>query len=509
MFGHASTSIDASQPHLQTVGSVYRFLDCRAEPEGNRLILGDGEARRITPRAMDVLVYLMTNAGRVVSKDELLTHVWQGQSVTDDALVVTIYELRKALGDQARRPTFLQTVVRRGYRFLPTVEVLPAAAPRLPVATSTSGLPADAESFGALRRAKRLPNVWIVLWIALLPAVVLGWSRLGPADSKPGLHTEELSRAASLSEPDARRLGQARRLMESRRPEALASADRTFQELADQHAEAAEVMAAQARLAALRADLRGGDRFRLYHRARSLAERALSLNPDLVDAHLALATVEMIMEWDGAAASRSLAKAMGSARRPLDISAVEQAQSWLLSAQGDHNGARRAALRSVILDPRNPTKRGDLALILVFAGDLSRAIEESRRALMQDRAEGSAWGALIRARLAQNDVEGAEVALRDMWGLHHQSQGYWQLTHRLLEPAEPEDDRGQALAARAAALAHLGRVDQALTLLERAAERRDWEILWLEQLPELRPLLTEPRFQRLLRRRGVLSPGAP
>ncbi|MEM1207518.1 MAG: hypothetical protein AAGN66_30065, partial [Acidobacteriota bacterium] len=79
--------------------------------------------------------------------------------------------------------------------------------------------------------------------------------------------------------------------------------------------------------------------------------------------------------------------------------------------------------------------------------------------------------------------------------------GYWPFLRRVLDRLPPET----ALASRAAAAAHLGELDDAVALLERAADRRDWEILWLEQLPELAPLRDLDRFQALLERRGSLD----
>jgi DNA-binding winged helix-turn-helix (wHTH) protein/predicted ATPase len=72
-----------------------------------------------------VLRYLVEHAGQVVSKAVLLDALWPGVYVTDMAPMICIRELRKALGDDARVPQFIETVHRRGYRFLPTITTLP------------------------------------------------------------------------------------------------------------------------------------------------------------------------------------------------------------------------------------------------------------------------------------------------------------------------------------------------------------------------------------------------
>src|SRR5687768_6170554 len=75
------------------------------------------DAREITmrPKTFAVLTYLATHPGRLVSKEELLTAVWPNLVVTDDTLVQSIGELRRALGESGAR--LITTVPRRGYRF--------------------------------------------------------------------------------------------------------------------------------------------------------------------------------------------------------------------------------------------------------------------------------------------------------------------------------------------------------------------------------------------------------
>lgn len=70
---------------------------------------------------MDVLVYLASEPGRVISKQELLGAVWGGAFVEEGALSQAIHSLRKALGDSARHPRYVQTIPKRGYRLLAPV----------------------------------------------------------------------------------------------------------------------------------------------------------------------------------------------------------------------------------------------------------------------------------------------------------------------------------------------------------------------------------------------------
>lgn len=80
---------------------------------------------------MDLLCALAVRRGRVASKEELIHAVWDQRAVSDDALSVCVHELRKALGDCARSPTYIETIPGRGYRWLAPVEWLDPRAEEL------------------------------------------------------------------------------------------------------------------------------------------------------------------------------------------------------------------------------------------------------------------------------------------------------------------------------------------------------------------------------------------
>ncbi len=79
----------------------------------------DGAEVELRPKSFDVLHYLATHAGRLVTKDELLAAMWPGVVVTDDSLVQCIGEIRRAIQDSTQEA--IRTVPRRGYVFTPTV----------------------------------------------------------------------------------------------------------------------------------------------------------------------------------------------------------------------------------------------------------------------------------------------------------------------------------------------------------------------------------------------------
>src|SRR5882672_5304957 len=91
------------------------------------------ERMLLTPKAFAVLRYLVEHAGRLVTQDELLEAVWSETHVQPEVLKSRIFEVRSALGDRPKTPLFIETLPRRGYRFIAAVRDSPPAAPVEPV----------------------------------------------------------------------------------------------------------------------------------------------------------------------------------------------------------------------------------------------------------------------------------------------------------------------------------------------------------------------------------------
>lgn len=97
----------------------------RFDPSDQRLESDSGPIR-LTPKASAVLRVLIDHRGRLVSKAELLDAAWPDTHVTDGVLKVCMTEIRSALGDSASEPRFIETVHRRGYRFVASASVVPS-----------------------------------------------------------------------------------------------------------------------------------------------------------------------------------------------------------------------------------------------------------------------------------------------------------------------------------------------------------------------------------------------
>ncbi len=90
----------------------------------DQVLTRSGEFVPLTPKMFEVLTVLIERRGQIVSKNELMKSVWADSFVEEGNLAVTIRQLRKALDDDAHTPTYIETVARRGYRFIAPVQLV-------------------------------------------------------------------------------------------------------------------------------------------------------------------------------------------------------------------------------------------------------------------------------------------------------------------------------------------------------------------------------------------------
>lgn len=107
---------------------IFRFDRFQADDTAFRLIADDAPVP-LEPKALRLLLYLIENRGRLVSKHELLDAVWADAAVTESALTRSIGLLRKTLDDDSRQPRFIETVPTAGYRFIAHVDTVPDPEP--------------------------------------------------------------------------------------------------------------------------------------------------------------------------------------------------------------------------------------------------------------------------------------------------------------------------------------------------------------------------------------------
>jgi len=98
----------------------YEFGAFRLD-SSEKVLSRDGETVSLTPKVFDTLEVFVENAGRLIEKDELMQKLWQDRFVEKSNLTYNVKMLRKALGDSASKPVFIETVPKRGYRFIAEV----------------------------------------------------------------------------------------------------------------------------------------------------------------------------------------------------------------------------------------------------------------------------------------------------------------------------------------------------------------------------------------------------
>ncbi|HYW73902.1 MAG TPA: winged helix-turn-helix domain-containing protein [Pyrinomonadaceae bacterium] len=146
-------------------GQIYEFGEFRLDPTAKALRRGN-EPVALTPKVFDTLQFMVEHAGRLLEKDELMEHLWQGRFVEESNLTFNIKMLRRALGDDAQSPRFIETVPRRGYRFIAEIKV------SSPPPAKSSQLTSAARAPRHKQRALWLLSLAIIL---LVVSVVAAW----------------------------------------------------------------------------------------------------------------------------------------------------------------------------------------------------------------------------------------------------------------------------------------------------------------------------------------------
>lgn len=163
------------QPHPNPVSLC--FLEFELD-ESNACLLRNGETVAVAPTPFTLLCVLARQPGSLVTKDALLDAVWGHRFVSDSVLKTAISDLRKVLGDDPRLPRFIETVSRRGYRFIPP----PSCALSMPPASATvaaTDTPSSPSFIGRTGEVARLQRAWeqakggqrAVVWLAGEPGI--------------------------------------------------------------------------------------------------------------------------------------------------------------------------------------------------------------------------------------------------------------------------------------------------------------------------------------------------
>ena len=167
---------------------IYEFGRFRLDREAHLLLCGD-EIIALEPKAVDVLLLLVEKRGELVARQELMTAVWPGTFVEDNNISSNISILRKHLGMTVEGGDYIQTVPKRGYRFVAAVTQVESqpqlvASPEVPPVESGTPPPE------AGRRSLRLPGLALLAPAGLLAVVLASAYWVGWRGTPPGVVSE-------------------------------------------------------------------------------------------------------------------------------------------------------------------------------------------------------------------------------------------------------------------------------------------------------------------------------
>jgi TolB-like protein/Tfp pilus assembly protein PilF len=253
-----------------------------------------------------------------------------------------------------------------------------------------------------------------------------------------------------------------------------------------------------------------------YERSREMAKKALAINPDLVEALLALADIQLEYDWDMEAAERSYLRALEL--RPSDAEGL-RTYGYFLATDGRFDEAFSYYHKALEVDPMQLRVYYGLAMSYIFSGNFEEiaALNEKLAAhrderfmerwnrnmtLITHRFKGE-WAELI-AMLPEEpesigDLQDAAIAYYHT-GDPQRANEY---LDRMIEIAEEEQIEFSSVAA---ALVQMGQPDRAMEYLEKALQTREVNFPFIRQDPDLEPLFDDPRFLDLLQRAGIKPP---
>jgi DNA-binding winged helix-turn-helix (wHTH) protein/Tfp pilus assembly protein PilF len=510
----------------------FRFGTFDFDPDSGELRT-HGTRIPLARQPADLLAILLSRPGALFTREELRQRLWPGGTFVDfdHGLNVAVTKIRVALGDSASSPKYIETIPRRGYRFVADVEVPPD-----PVERTAAGDGDDSAAVGTRQTAPGTPAVGEGtipaddppavtppltpsghprrLAIAVLVGVLLaaGWL---------GLERVRQPEAAGWSSADAHEAWlRGRYLLRSASEQDCRASIGYFQRAIELEPSSAAAHAGLADGYGALALLGLMPPAEAVPRARVAARRALELDSSLADAHASLAKVALYFDWDPEAAGQRFRSALQLGRTRPEILL---AYSRFLALVGRFDEAAAAAREAAAIDPLSPDAPLAVAWSEYQAGRHDQALSTLRILLQIDPSFAAAH-----MQIAWNHAQKRECPLALEAARRALTLVPVLCEDQLLLPtlawvlgtcgeraeAERLRDRLDELADRrwvdptALAIAHagLGETDEAFRLLERGLDVRSPTVVYLRSDPIYRDLRSDPRFQEVERCAGLQAP---
>ena len=398
----------------------------------------DGQRRRLASQPLAVLAALLERPGELVTREELIARLWpRGVVEFDTALNSAVRRLRIALDDHAETPRYIETIPKRGYRFIGRLDATPdsTSAPvpaPVPVAVPTAtSIPPASPDRTAPRPAPRWP--WAVAaGIAIVAAGTLPF--VMGTSAAPGTR---VAASATVDPGDQETYTVARYLLQRRGPGDLATAKRYFERVTrsdPSNARAWAGLAGACWLSTVEKLVPATDGLACV---RDAATEAARIDPRLAEAHLRLTN------YYGAIGQRQLAEA--SYRRAIDVAPddplVLNFQSSDAADAGRYDEAAELARRAVEADPLSTATRWNRAAYLFYAG---RAVEvrETLDELRELRGSLDDDDGLYARSLV---IDGQYAEALQVAGAERQYSWRWQVEAMALSAMGRHDDSDAAL----------------------------------------------------------------
>ena len=472
---------------------TYEFSGFRLE---GAVLQHNGRVVPLMPKAVETLAVLVARAPAVVTKDELIAAVWPDTFVVESSLARNISLIRKALEDHAGPGDYIETLSKRGYRLAVPVTILETAATPVPApsapAPPSSLEPPPLPAAPAPAPPARTPYLLAVLGL-LIAAPAAWYAFFRPSPPPP---------------PDpATLIGW--HLLQKASPVEATAALRQFEEAvaanpnsASAHAGVAQTLLSMATLAIAEKNFAA--------RARSSAQTALRLDPNLDTAHTALGSIQLLIDWNFPAAERSFQRAL-QLHPGSPIAAYRYSQ--LLVWTGRSQEALAMARRGEQADPVSALAGAHVAIVLYSQRRFEEAAAQCRRVLDRERTYSLAHYYLALSSAYLHRFDQAELHLKQAQlhpGVLLTDTIWLELRKGNRQPAEAryaeiqEEIRHQRLSPTANLLlaAALGRLDDVFAAIESGYRRHAQEILSLASDPRVEAIHADPRWPAFQQRMG-------
>jgi DNA-binding winged helix-turn-helix (wHTH) protein/tetratricopeptide (TPR) repeat protein len=499
-------------------GHCYEFGDFRLETERPSL-WRDEELVPLPPKALEVLLLLVRRRDIIVSREELLNTVWRDTFVEDGNINYTVSLLRKTL-DKDDKGRFIQTVPKRGYRFV--ADVLEVSAN----GHAESAVQTVAVALETKQPKAKIPwhFIGIVLLGTLLVTGFVVWRRLDkvqklPTTSDPSEKDSELLASRHTDNPEAfRAYIRGRAILDAKNPDNFEKAIDEFQKAVALDPTFALPYAGLADASTRRGfNTSGESAEEFYARSKALAQKALSLDPEVPEAYFALGTVKRIYDWDWAGAERDFRRAI---ELNPNYARAHLGYALLLSCLGRRDEALVEIKRAMEIDPLSQDIKSGYLTILEGRGEYAEALAQAQENVNfnKEYRRGMRGVATFLFHLGQYprviEISDQELTAKNSQEFawlsllvtsHHRSGQTGKREERLKQLEALAETDTKALYALAENYTELGRTDEALAALEKCIAVREERMMWVKVEPRLAQLKGHARFNEILRRMNLAA----